>query len=136
MFSAKILKTIFDSTSGHCHFCGDPVVLEKYGCVDISAIEGAWEADHIVQQGKGGSKLAENCLPACVQCNRLRWHRKGSEIRDLLVYGLIAKNEIKRDSVIGKTLKQLVARRMAANIKRRRTFAVDADSKVSQQENV
>lgn len=120
MFSSKVLQEIFNRTDGHCHFCGDPVILDKYGCKDINEVKGAWEADHVIQRGKGGSKFADNCLPACVQCNRLRWHRKGNEIRELIIYGLIAKNEIKKSSSIGEALKQLKTRRIKANIKRRR----------------
>ena len=120
MFSNKSLKIIFDKTSGHCHFCGDPLILKKYGCADIDDLEGAWETDHIIQKGKGGAKQAENCLPACVRCNRLRWHRKGNELRSLILYGLIARDEIKKRSPTGKMILWLERRRTASNKRRRR----------------
>lgn len=118
----KQLKTIFNKTKGHCHFCGDPLVLQRYGCKDIEDLAGAWEADHIIQQGKGGSKSAENCLPACVRCNRLRWHRKGNNLRDLLLLGLISKVEIRKKTSIGKQLLKLKSNRIKINKKRRRSL--------------
>jgi len=114
------LKSIFNKTHGHCHFCGDSLTFEKYGCKDISNLKGAWEADHIIQRGKGGSKSAENCLPACVRCNRLRWHRKGHDIRDLLLLGLIANVEINKKSQIGQQILELKSKRIEENKKRRR----------------
>ena len=52
-------------------------------------------------------KNINNCLPACYKCNRLRWHRSGKEIRDLLLFGLVIKDEIKKKNDIGKTIKFL-----------------------------
>ena len=123
MFSNRTLKDIFGRTKGHCHFCGDVLILTKYGCKNLNDLDGAWEADHVVQKGKGGSKTAENCLPACVRCNRLRWHRKGKELRDLIFLGLISKDEIKQNTALGKMIKALSAKRLKANIKRRRKIA-------------
>jgi len=122
MFSNKKLESIFNRTKGHCHFCGDELVLHKYGCKDLTDLEGAWESDHIIQKGKGGSKEAENCLPACVRCNRLRWHRKGKELRDLIFLGLVAKNEMKNKTNLGNMIKALKDKRIKANIKRRRNI--------------
>jgi len=96
MITNEKLKLVFEKTKGHCHFCGDQLVFEKYGLKDINDIDGAWEADHIIQKGKGGEKEIINCLPSCVKCNRLRWHRKGDNLRDLIFLGLIANDEIKK----------------------------------------
>lgn len=120
MFPQKALLAIFQRTEGHCHFCGDPLILEKYGCKDINDVEGAWEADHVIQRGKGGKKEMENCLPACVNCNRLRWHRKGDGLRDLLLLGLVANDQIKKGNQTGKVLIQLKKKRLVNNQKRRR----------------
>lgn len=122
MFSNKKLRAIFEKTNGHCHFCGDALLLRKYGCKDLNDLEGAWEADHVIQKGKGGSKEAENCLPACVHCNRLRWHRKGKELRDLIFLGLISNDEIKKKTTLGKMIKALKEKRIKANKKRRRNI--------------
>jgi len=29
MFTKNKIKEIFSKTKGHCHFCGDPLILEK-----------------------------------------------------------------------------------------------------------
>lgn len=122
MFTNNKLKAIFEKTEGHCHFCGDSLVLEKYGVKDINDLDGAWEADHIIQQGKGGSKDVENCLPSCVRCNRLRWHRKGDDLRELIFLGLIAKDEIKKGSTVGKLISELKNKRDESNRNRRRNI--------------
>ena len=96
MFTKNKIKEIFSKTKGHCHFCGDPLILERYGRKDLDDLDGAWETDHIIQKGKGGRKEAENCLPACLRCNRLRWHRKGNDLRDLILLGLMQKMKSKR----------------------------------------
>jgi len=51
-----------DRTEGHCHFCGDGLVFEKYGVNDINNLDGAWEADHVIQRGKG-IVIADEKLP-------------------------------------------------------------------------
>lgn len=116
----KTLRQIFNRTNGHCHFCGDKLVFEKYGLQKDE--NGTWEADHIIQKGKGGSKSPENCLPACYRCNRLRWHRKGKNIRNLLFLGLIAKDEIERKTDLGKAIIKLKNKRRLQNKKRRRNL--------------
>lgn len=122
MFTNKKLKAIFEKTEGHCHFCGDSLVLEKYGVKDINDLDGAWEADHVIQKGKGGGKDVENCLPSCVRCNRLRWHRKGDNLRELIFLGLIVKDEIKKGSEIGKQISSLKNKRIESNRNRRRNI--------------
>jgi 5-methylcytosine-specific restriction endonuclease McrA len=86
MLSDKKLTEVFAKTKGHCHFCGDRLTLAKYA--EPEASRGAWEIDHVVQKAKGGLKDISNCLPACVKCNRLRWHRSGKDVRDLILFGL------------------------------------------------
>lgn len=115
------LRAVYDKTSGHCHFCGDGLVFEKYGVKDINDLDGAWEADHVIQRGKGGSKDLEHCLPTCVRCNRLRWHRDGDNLRELILLGLVAFDEVKKKSATGKKIQELKAKRIEANIKRRRS---------------
>lgn len=116
--TTKTLQQVFDRTAGHCHFCGDKLTFEKYGLREDK--NGAWEADHIIQRGKGGSHNSGNCLPACYRCNRLRWHRKGKDIRNLLLLGLIAKDEIECKSDLGKAIIRLKNKRQLQNKKRRR----------------
>jgi 5-methylcytosine-specific restriction endonuclease McrA len=120
MAAINKLQAIFSKTSGHCHFCGDPLVFERRGMKSGTALPGAWEVDHVIQKAKGGRKETDNCLPACVQCNRLRWHRKGKAIRELLLLGLVAKKEIKKASETGKALSLLRKKHEASNVKRRK----------------
>jgi 5-methylcytosine-specific restriction endonuclease McrA len=120
MFSETQLREIFSRTFGHCHFCGDKLKLPLYGSRNSEDVRGAWEVDHVNQRAKGGAKSADNCLPACIRCNRLRWHRKGSQIRELILFGLIAKDEIKKKSELGKLLNKLKQSRLTRNKQRRR----------------
>jgi len=112
------LRHIYGRTIGHCHFCGDPIKFENRGWSEKP--DGHWEVDHVIQRGKGGTKRSDNCLPACTRCNGLRWHRTGDDLRDLLLYGLIAVRAIKARSQIGKELERLKESRLAANARRRR----------------
>ena len=125
MFNSNQLKEIFERTNGHCHFCGDPLILEKYGLKNLKDLDGVWEADHIIQKAKKGQKSAENCLPACYRCNHLRWHRAGSDLRELIFLGLICKDEIKKVSDFGKHILNLKAKREEANRRRRRELNFD-----------
>jgi hypothetical protein len=116
------LRAIFDKTTGHCHFCGDPITFENRGW--SANPDGHWEVDHVIQRDKGGAKTAENCLPACMRCNRLRWHRTGEAMRDILLLGIIAKREIKGHSPIGRELARLRSKRLEENKRRRCVEAV------------
>ena len=121
IMTTKKLRQIFDRTNGHCHFCGDKLVFEKYGLRKDE--NETWEADHIIQKGKGGSHNPDNRLSACYRCNRLRWNRKGKNIRNLLLLGLIAKDEIEHKSELGKAIVKLKNKRQNANKKRRRNLS-------------
>ncbi|MDO8593844.1 MAG: HNH endonuclease signature motif containing protein [bacterium] len=122
MINNKKLEEVYEKTNGHCHFCGDKVIFKKYGLKNTEDVRGVWEADHIRQKGKGGDKDVSNCLPACYRCNRLRWHRNGEEIRELLFLGLITKNEIKKETELGEKIKVLKNKRELQNIRRRRSI--------------
>ncbi len=111
------LRAIFDKTSGHCHFCGDPLRFENRGWSETP--DGHWEVDHVIQRDKGGAVAPENCLPACTRCNRLRWHRTGDAIRELLWLGTIAVKEIKCGTRLGKQLERLREERRSENAMRR-----------------
>jgi 5-methylcytosine-specific restriction endonuclease McrA len=120
MMTKKQLFEVWEKTKGHCHFCGDETNFDKRGWTD-GDMAGHWEVDHIIQKGRGGSKTVENCLPACTQCNRLRWHRLGEEVRELLRLGLIARDEIRKATATGERLKLLNANRLAQNKSRRKS---------------
>src|ERR1700682_1073802 len=111
------LREIFDKTTGHCHFCGDPIVFENRGWTEKP--DGHWEVDHVIQRHKGGATTTENSLPACTRCNRLRWHRTGAGLREVLLLGVLAANEIHLATKIGIELEELRERRLAQNLLRR-----------------
>lgn len=113
------LRQIWEKTSGHCHFCGDPIEFPKRGWRS-GDMSGYWEVDHVIQRAKGGAAAAANCLPACTRCNRLRWHRTGDSLRELLLLGLIASQEIRKGSAVGQALVARRDSRQLANEKRRR----------------
>jgi len=115
--SERRLRAIFDRTRGHCHFCGDPIKFENRGW--SKEPDGHWEVDHVIQRDKGGAKSADNCLPACMRCNRLRWHRTGESIREILELGMIARKEVRRGSQLGHDLKALRDARGLENADRR-----------------
>jgi hypothetical protein len=73
----------------------------------------------VIQRGKGGSRGPKNCLPACTPCNRLRWHRTGKQLRDLLLRGIVATGEIQRDTEMGQSLVKKMRQRLATNRRRR-----------------
>lgn len=105
------LRDIFQATNGHCHVCGDELDFDKRGrgggatgVDDVPA--GYWEVDHVAQISRGGARDVANCLPACVACNRLRWHRSGAYVRTTLKLGLIARDKIKSGTETGRDLLQ------------------------------
>ena len=91
----------------------------------MNDVIGVWELDHIIQKYKGGAKDASNCLAACVECNRLRWHRTGQEMREILRFGILAKHEIKKNSSLGKAMLVLKERRLEENKRRRKRIVVE-----------
>ncbi len=113
------LRAIYNKTKGHCHFCGDPVDYAKRGWRS-GDLTGFWEVDHVIQRGKGGAISEDNCLPACTRCNRLRWHRTGKEVRELLLLGLIARDEVRKGFSLGRALLKLREQRLSKNKSRRR----------------
>ncbi len=113
------LRHIWNKTRGHCHFCGDPVEFAKRGWRPGN-LKGYWEVDHVIQHRKGGADSVDNYLPACTRCNRLRWHRTGDQVRELLLLGLVAQDEIKRDSKLGRVLLKRRKERLSKNRKRRK----------------
>ncbi|PWB53900.1 MAG: hypothetical protein C3F13_08320 [Anaerolineales bacterium] len=115
------LRQIWEKTQGHCHFCGDPVEFEKRGWHD-GDLSGYWEVDHVIQRDKGGKNSVDNYLPACTRCNRLRWHRTGEKIRELLLLGLIAQDEVNKGTSIGISLIKLREKRLINNKKRRKVL--------------
>ena len=111
------LWAIFEKTGGYCHYCGDRLRFANRGW--SANPTGHWEVDHVVQKKKGGDSATDNCLPACTECNRLRWARTGSALRTLVRLGLLATEEIERGSPVGMHLSAMLKARLRANESRR-----------------
>jgi hypothetical protein len=111
------LQQIYDKTGGRCHFCGDRITFKNRGWK--RSPRGHWEVDHIRQRHKGGLKGIGNCLPACTRCNRLRWARKGPELQDLLVLGIVAAQMIRTKTSTAESLKDAMSSRLVGNAVRR-----------------
>jgi 5-methylcytosine-specific restriction endonuclease McrA len=119
VYSPADRKVIFEKTQGVCHFCGDPLIFEKYDLRDEGET-GAWNIDHVNQRWRGGAESIENCLPACVSCNSSRWGDTGEKLREFIALGRIAAKEIKKDTALGKQLKELQRKQIEYKRKRRK----------------
>jgi len=109
------LVRIFEKTSGHCHFCGDPLDFEKR--LRSKSLD-AWEQDHVIPKYHGGERGVSNRLPAHWRCNGLRWHRGHEKLQTLLRLGLIAREQIKHGTKMGTRLESLLEKRKQSNQKR------------------
>jgi 5-methylcytosine-specific restriction endonuclease McrA len=118
-------RAVFDKTQGHCHFCVDELLFDNYGPKRKPYPPGAWELDHVIQRKKGGVSTSDNYLPACKQCNHLRWHRSGSDLRRLILLGLVANDEIRADTELGRAVNAEIENREAKN--KRRQLATDGE---------
>jgi 5-methylcytosine-specific restriction endonuclease McrA len=116
---ADLVRAVYDKTRGHCHFCGDKVVLGHHGKTKGKSPRGAWELDHVIQAAKGGKSNPDNFLPACWKCNRLRWHRTGRDLRRLILLGLVANDEIRADTEHGRAIHAKFKQHKAQNKHRR-----------------
>jgi hypothetical protein len=118
-------RAVFEKTGGHCHFCGDQLEFSRYGKTCGDNLEGAWELDHVVQRRKGGASNTDSYLPARWNCNRLRWHRKGRDLRRLILLGLVANDEIKTGTGLGRAIRAKFEQRTAKNRRRQRAAGRD-----------
>jgi hypothetical protein len=66
-----------------------------------------WQVDHVVPHHLGGEHAEDNYLPACRICNRLRWSYSPPVLRLVIRFGLLAKQEIRRNSELGQQLLRL-----------------------------
>lgn len=103
---------VYAKTAGHCHICGGPAGVR-------------WHADHVVPHAKGGVHRADNYLPACGPCNRLRWHRGPGDIRRILLLGIYAARHMDAGTKLGRKLSEYVERRRVANRRRRKVYRLD-----------
>lgn len=77
-------QLVYVKTDGHCHVCGVKVPLSKF------------HADHVQAHTHGGEHAEANYLPACADCNRLRWHYTAQEIQLILKLGRWMKTSLQQ----------------------------------------
>ena len=111
------LYGVFSKTGGRCHFCGAKLRFDNRGFSE--APRGHWEVDHIVQRKHGGRDSADNYLPACTTCNRLRWSKTGVDLQLRLFMGYIAVREMEKGTQLGQQLRDLYDRQLDQNAGRR-----------------
>jgi hypothetical protein len=99
---------ILAKTNGTCHVCG-------------ANVEATFQADHIVPYSHGGTNDIDNYLPICASCNRLRWAYSPDVFKFVIQLGIFAKDEIRRNTPLGKQLTRLASTRLARNTVRRRS---------------
>lgn len=113
--SASMKKEVWAKTGGRCHFCARKIKLSaKIG------ERGRWHVDHIYPKALGGKDGLDNYLPICKQCNRLRWFLNSKRIRKTFKYGVLAYNEMKRKTDLGKILHALYLKNRKNNKDRRK----------------
>ena len=107
MLSAAERQRIFAKTAGRCHICG-------------GAIEGEWQADHVLAHSGGGEHIADNYLPAHALCNNYRWDYSSEEFQHILKLGVWIRTQIERKSPIGRAVASAYLAYDAGRAKRRR----------------
>jgi hypothetical protein len=106
ILSAVERREILAKTAGRCHICGD-------------AIEGTWQADHVLAHSGGGGDIADNYLPAHALCNNYRWDYSAEEFQHILKLGVWIRTQIERRSAIGRAVAAAYLAYDAARARRR-----------------
>lgn len=101
-----VRKEVWAKTRGTCHMCGGRAGRR-------------WQADHVVPWHLGGSRTADNYLPICHECNRLRWSHDPKVLRLIFRMGVYAKNAIRHNTTLGQEMIRVLRRRLGTNRKRR-----------------
>jgi hypothetical protein len=109
---------------GVCHVCGGELNYHDTA---------SWVIDHVRPRKRGGLDKATNYLPACIECNGLRWSHSPTAIRRILLMGVIANFEgFKTNKKNGSEFRAMYARRLSANWLRRRMKKVqDSNERAS-----
>jgi 5-methylcytosine-specific restriction endonuclease McrA len=109
--SARERQKAFYRIGGVCHVCGR----------DLNYHESkTWVIDHVQPLKQGGRDAPVNYLPACVECNGLRWSYSPTTIRRILLLGVIANFEgFKSNRKSGSAFRAMYANRVIANWLRR-----------------
>jgi hypothetical protein len=106
--SAAERNEIFAKTAGRCHVCG-------------GAIDGPWQADHVLAHSSGGHHRADNYLPAHALCNNYRWNYSAEEFQHILKLGVWIRTQIERRNTTGRTVAASYLAYEHNRVKRRRS---------------
>lgn len=74
------LRRIYNRTMGRCHICGKNLAFAHYGAC-IRDQPGAWEVEHSIPRGLGGTDRLNNLYAAHVSCNRRKGMRSSRTAR-------------------------------------------------------
>ncbi len=108
--TGKARRKVWKTTAGMCHVCG-------------GSLGSKWQVDHVVPVRLGGRSKSNNYLPSCRECNRRRWHYRPEVLRLMMRFGILAKQEIRWNTKLGKQLLRLAAGRSTRQVARiRRIF--------------
>jgi 5-methylcytosine-specific restriction endonuclease McrA len=108
---ASILK----KAGGRCHICGGP-------------IDGEWQADHVLAHALGGGHDTDNYLPAHSICNNYRWFYEPEELQWILKLGVWLRNEIEKESRIGRDAAVRFHQREQTRAGRRKASGAESDA--------
>jgi 5-methylcytosine-specific restriction endonuclease McrA len=95
-------ELVLSKTNGRCHVCG-------------GAIEGGWQADHVLAHSGGGQCERDNYLASHPVCNNYRWDYLPEEFQIILKLGVWARTQIERGTFLGE---QMAARFVTYEAKR------------------
>ena len=100
-------EIVLRKTDGRCHICG-------------GAIDGRWEADHVLAHSVGGKHTADNYLPAHATCNNYRWDYTAAEFQQILKLGVWARTQVEKGTGIGREIASRFAAHEVNRVARRR----------------
>lgn len=80
--SQAIKRQVWDSTWGHCWYCGKQLILAEPKNPESREQVERWSVvDHVIPKSQGGSDDPSNLVPACWVCNSSKGTRSLEEYR-------------------------------------------------------
>jgi hypothetical protein len=96
-------------TDSRCHLCGGGIAAGE-----------RFAADHVLAHAVGGEDKIENYLAAHRLCNGTRWFYSPEEFQWILRMGMWARNQIEKETLIGRDMVEAFLRYEKAIRKRRK----------------
>jgi 5-methylcytosine-specific restriction endonuclease McrA len=101
---------VLRKTDGRCHICG-------------GAIEGNWDADHVIPHSAGGEHSVDNYLPSHSVCNNYRWFYSPAEFQEVMRLGVWLRTQVTNKSDVGMKAAQKFLSHEKSRLKRRKSDA-------------